>query len=79
MKIELGNKVKCKVTGFTGIAVSRYEHMNGCIQYDVKPKVGKDNEDKKGIWIDEQQLIVIPGGLITKGKPAGGGFREHPI
>ena len=71
--------MECKVTGFVGIAISRYEHMNGCIQYDVKPKVGKDNEDKKRIWIDEQQLTVVGKDILSEPKLKGGGFREHPV
>jgi len=78
MEIKLGNKVKCKVTGFVGIAVTKLEHMNGCIQYNVEPKV-KDNEKKKDEWIDEQQLIIIGKGVLVEPKPAGGGFRNHPM
>ena len=77
-KISLGHKVECKVTGFVGIAVSRIDYLNGCIQYNVKPKVNKHGEDQKSRWIDEQQLLVIGRGVSPDPKPAGGGFREHP-
>ena len=79
MKIKLGSKVKDIVTGFTGIAVARLECLNKCIQYEVIPKVDKDNKKEKSEWIDEEQLKVIGKGVTTESKPSGGGFREHPI
>ena len=57
--IELGNKVRCKVTGFVGIATAKTEFLNGCIQYEVIPKVSKDNKILDGVSIDEQNLEVI--------------------
>lgn len=60
-KIELGNKVRCKITGYTGIATAKTEFLNGCVQYEVTAKIGKDNkllmEGNPGI--DEQSLEVI--------------------
>ena len=78
MKIKLGSKVKDKVSGFTGIAVSKFIHLNQCVQYNVIPKVGKDNEVKKGQWFDEEQLEVVGKGITTESKPSGGGFRDYP-
>lgn len=59
--IELGSTVKDVVTGFTGIAVARYEFMYGCTRYCVQPKTKKDkagslNTEKN---FDEPQLIVL--------------------
>ena len=80
-KIKLGDKVKCKITGFIGIAVSKTEYLNGCIQYGVVPKVSKDCKYPEDIGIDEDSLEIIkqtrpkkrkkttspPGGAITRG------------
>lgn len=79
MEIKLGSKVKDKVSGFTGIAVSKFIHLNGCIQYNLMPKVGKDNKKEEGQWFDEQQLIVIGEGILAEPKPGGGGFRDYPM
>ncbi len=61
VKIELGDKVRCKITGYTGIATAKTEFLNGCVQYEVTAKIGKDNklpmEGNPGI--DEQSLEVI--------------------
>lgn len=64
-KFTLGSKVKCIVTGFTGIAVARLEYLNGCIQYGVKPKVKKEkpSEMPDAIYIDQQQLKIDGKGI----------------
>lgn len=56
--IELGDKVQCTISGFTGIAVSRVEFINGCIQYTVVPKC-KKNTPSEGMDFDEQSLKII--------------------
>ena len=57
--ILLGSKVRDKVTGFTGITVSRVEYMTGCIQYGVRPRYNEaemKGEYPKVEYIDEEQL-----------------------
>jgi len=78
MEVQLGQKVKDKITGFEGIVVARCEYLNGCIQYQVKPKVNEKNESSKEQWIDDQQLEVISDGILIPQNDTGGGFRSHP-
>ena len=59
MEIELGSKVKCIHTGFTGTAMTKMEFFNKCVQYEVVPKIGKDNKMPDGIFIDVNSLVVI--------------------
>jgi len=61
-EIQLGDKVKCKYTGFTGIATMKTEFINGCIQFAVAPKVGKENKSPEEIGIDAQSLIILSRG-----------------
>ncbi len=70
--IVLGNKVKCLVTGFTGIASAKVEYLNGCIQFCVRQSVGKDGKMPEGEYIDVQQLKVVPGGITIPQKETGG-------
>ena len=58
-KIELGDKVKCKVTGFVGTVVAEMKFLNGCIQYAVASKVGKDNKMPEENYIDSQSLTIV--------------------
>jgi len=67
--IKLGQKVKCTVTGFTGIATSRVEYLNGCVQFAVTPqKKPKDSKYPDGSYIDEGQLEVVGQGILVKKK-----------
>ena len=78
MGIKLGDKVRCKVTGFTGIAVARTEFLNGCIQFNVLPKADKKTKMPEEIGIDEGSLELVnkpkkkvikrdTGGAMTRG------------
>ena len=78
MKINLGDEVECSITGFRGTAIAKTEHLNGCVQYDIVPKVNKDNEVQETISIDEEQLKVINPKKLGKPKPSGGGQRPKP-
>lgn len=66
MSIELGNRVRDRITGFTGIATARYEYLNGCIRWCIQPegldKDGKPVEDKV---FDEPQLELAPNQKAT--------------
>jgi hypothetical protein len=77
-EIELGEKVKDSITGFTGTVVARSEYLKGCIQYQVI-----DKEPDKDIWIDEQQLKVKRGRTFKDPSELvstrlAGGIRSHP-
>ena len=69
--IELGSKVRDKVSWFTGIASSRVQYLNGCVQYGLTAKVGKDNKVEV-VYIDEGQLEVVDKGVSVKKKDTGG-------
>jgi hypothetical protein len=56
-KIQMGQKVKCCITGFEGIVTGRADYISGCRQYLVQPK-GKKNEIANSLWLDEDRLIV---------------------
>ena len=66
--IKLGSKVRDKVSGLVGIAISRTEYINGCIQYSVMPKMKKGAQEMPSWTIDEIQLVSTE----PKRKPPGG-------
>jgi hypothetical protein len=58
--MQIGDRVKDRISGFSGITTGRTEYINGCRQFLVKPEKVKDDGDKlDGIWIDEQTLEVV--------------------
>lgn len=68
--IILGNKVKCLVTGFEGIATMKTEYLNGCAAYFVVGKVN-DNHEVPELWIDQHKLKVSGKGIAEEvNKPA---------
>ena len=58
-QIQLGDKIRCKITGFVGIAVAKTEFINGCIQWDILPKGDKKNKMPEATSIDNQSLEII--------------------
>ncbi len=79
MKIKLGVKVRDKVSGFEGIAGSRVEYMNGCIRYEVIPKVDKDGKHVDAYYFDEARLEVVKDGKQVKvERKSTGGYQDDP-
>ncbi len=58
-KFELGDTVIDTFTKFKGHIEQRTENLNGCIQYHLQPKVGKDGKIPEGCMIDEQNLKLV--------------------
>ncbi len=78
-QIELGQKVACKVTGFSGIVTARIEYLNGCIRYEVQPPIDKDKKIPESAWIDQAQLTVKGRGIeVTKLGTEGPASNEPP-
>ncbi len=68
-KIHLGDKVKCKYTGYQGIVVAKTKFINGCIQFSVAQKYDKKNpEGTEEMPIDEASLIILDTKLRKKTK-----------
>jgi hypothetical protein len=85
-EIQLGQQVKDIVTGFNGIAVAKIEHLNGCVQYAVRPKQKASDKDMpEACYIDVEQLEIVGDGInkkkkVTKtGGPKGLAFKNNGI
>lgn len=79
MEVELGTKVKDKLTGFKGVATARCEYLSGCVRYEITPAQLKDGIPQEEYWLDEQR--VIPIGRTTKKETSEeppGGPGNHP-
>ncbi len=72
--INLGDKVKDSVTGFTGIAIGRTEWLHGCNRFIVQPAVNKSGVIPESSTFDEPQLVVITKKKIKKGASKTGGY-----
>ena len=61
-KLRLGNKVRCVITGFEGIATAKLEYLDGTVDYGVTPQ----NHDKgypKAEYISDTRLEKIDDGV----------------
>lgn len=54
----LGFKVRDKVTGFEGVAVSLCFDLYGCVQTVISPPAA-NGEIKEGRWFDNNRLEIV--------------------
>lgn len=71
--INLGDEVKCSITGFKGIAIGLTEYIYGCKRVGVQPRVDKDGKHAECQWFDEPQLQVLKKNKIENGSSKTGG------
>ena len=57
--INLGDKVKDKITGYTGIAVGITTWMQGCRRIGIQSQKLHEGKPRDTIWFDEPQVEVI--------------------
>lgn len=56
---EMGQKVKDKITGFTGVVTARCQYISGCNQSLVQPPVKDDGTFVDSKWFDEDRLEAL--------------------
>lgn len=66
MAIELGQKAKDCVTGFSGIVTARVEYLTGCTQYGVSPGLDKDGKVMDTQYFDENRLTALSVGNLVE-------------
>ncbi len=54
--IKLGDKVRDRTTGFTGIVVARTDWLYGCTRFGVRSQELEDGKPIPEEWFDEQAL-----------------------
>ena len=72
-KFKIGDKVKCILTGFTGIVVVQCVYLTGCNRYGLQiQKMKEDGKPYDWEYFDEDFLVKVPGGLEIKMKQRAG-------
>lgn len=77
-KVELGDVVKDKITGFVGVVISRTEWLNGCVRFMVQPEKLKDGKPRDAETFDLQQLEVVKIAKVKPPEAHPGGPRPDP-
>ena len=72
-RINLGDKVKDLVTGFSGIATGRTTFLNGCDRICITPPVDKDGKPGESAWFDEPQVERVKANVVKQGLRNTGG------
>jgi hypothetical protein len=68
-RIELGDRVKDPITGFSGIAVARTTWLHGCDRIVIQPEtLDKDGKTKDNQSFDEPQIVRLKAAAV-KGTP----------
>lgn len=71
--LNLGDKVKDRISGFSGIVTARLEYLNGCLRMQVSPdKVDKEGKVPEGYIFDVEQLDLVKAGVHAIASPGGG-------
>lgn len=65
-RIKLGDKIRDRVTGFTGIATAKTEYLNGCTQFDISGKSDEKTGEARVLSVDDQQVERLDAGLNKK-------------
>lgn len=82
-KPELGDEVKCKVTGVQGIAVAHARHLTGCDRIHIQPPIDKDGKHVDGWWVDVHSLDVVKKQKVKINQPeeykTRGGFMSRRL
>jgi heat shock protein HspQ len=74
-KFQLGDRVKCRVTGFNGVIVVRSNYLTGCNRYGIQSEKLKDNKPDDWVYIDEDLLIENGKNINVTIKQRGGPVR----
>jgi len=70
-EVKMGQKVRCRLSGFEGTADGRAVYLNGCVNIRVTANELKDGEPNR-VWFDEQDLEIVAEAAPTEAKPSGG-------
>lgn len=69
---ELGDKVKCKVTGVVGIVTTKAKSLYGCDRVIIQPAAGNDNKVPDSMWCDDDAAEVLESKVVV-------GHTEIPV
>lgn len=57
--VQLGDRIRDRISGVEGIAVARTEYLYGCTRIGVQPESHKDGKPAAWASIDEPQCEVV--------------------
>jgi hypothetical protein len=67
-KFNPGDRVKDRITGYTGIIIARCQWLTNCNTYGVKLQALKDQKPVDTEYFDEPNLVLIKSSALEKEK-----------
>jgi hypothetical protein len=65
-RIELGDRVRDRITKVGGIVVGTTEWLYGCRRIVIQPEGSKDGKPAETFCVDEPQLELLESGVIRR-------------
>lgn len=62
--INLGDRVKDKISGLTGICTGRSVYLYGCTRIAIQAEVLEAGKPIESYWLDEAQCDVVQSAVI---------------
>lgn len=59
MNINLGDRARDEITGYTGIATGKVSYITGCDQYQLSASINDRGDTPEARWFDETRLKVL--------------------
>jgi hypothetical protein len=59
--MNLGDVVRDKISGFSGVATCRLDYLNGCVRWQVTPRTLHDAKPVEAQYFDDEQLEPVKG------------------
>ena len=63
--INLGDKVRDRVSGLEGIVVARTNWLNGCIRFTIQPQELKDGKPVDTSWFDIEDMELVRSNVLS--------------
>lgn len=57
--MDVGQVLKDKITGFTGVAVAKTEWLNGCVRMTLQPREMREGKPIDSQTFDVEQLEIV--------------------
>jgi hypothetical protein len=67
--IDLGDRVRCKVTNLEGIVMGMTRYLYGCVRVGIQPAALHQGRPVEAYWVDLPQLELVDRGVVAV-KPA---------
>lgn len=64
MGINLGDRVKERISGMKGIVIGKTEWLYGCLRLTIQPEDSKDGKPVESFCVDEPQCELVKVGVI---------------